>query len=97
MSGKIQPDRAAELVARIFGVFGDTKPSAVPEKPWLDQKPDPALRSVEYLEFGQADARHSATCQIRGFRRSNDQHRYAGRILHHDLYFEQQDTKSPVL
>ncbi|MVO17096.1 insulinase family protein [Rhodobacteraceae bacterium CY05] len=47
VSGKIEPDRAAELVSRIFG---DTKPSAVPEKPWLDYKPDPALRSVEYVE-----------------------------------------------
>lgn len=44
VSGKIRPKRAAELVER---VFGDTEPSAVPEKPWLDQKPDPALRSVE--------------------------------------------------
>ncbi len=47
VSGKIQPDNAAELVAR---VFGDTEPSAVPEKNWLDQKPDPELRSVEYIE-----------------------------------------------
>lgn len=47
VSGKIPPDMAAELVAR---VFGDTKPSAVPEKPWLDRKPDPALRSVAYIE-----------------------------------------------
>lgn len=47
VSGKIEQDKAAELVARIFG---DTKPSAVPEKPWLDQRPDPALRSVEYIK-----------------------------------------------
>ncbi len=47
ISGKIQPDEAEILVAR---VFGDTKPSAVPEKAWLEQKPDPSLRSVEYLE-----------------------------------------------
>lgn len=47
VSGKIQPDKAAELVARIFG---DTQPSAAPEKPWLDQKPDPALRSVKYIK-----------------------------------------------
>jgi len=46
VSGKIDPDRAAELVARIFG---DTEPSPVPDKPWLDQKPDPARRSVEHM------------------------------------------------
>lgn len=46
VSGKIDPDVAADLVARIFG---DTKPSAVPDKPWLDQKPDPAHRSVEHM------------------------------------------------
>ncbi|AZV80453.1 insulinase family protein [Parasedimentitalea marina] len=47
VSGKIEPDTAAELVARYFG---DTKHSAVPEKRWLDQKPDPRLRSVERIE-----------------------------------------------
>ncbi|AEV39220.1 Zinc protease [Pseudovibrio sp. FO-BEG1] len=47
VSGKIEPDTAAELVAR---VFGDTEHSAVPDKPWLDKKPDPAHRSVEYIE-----------------------------------------------
>lgn len=49
VSGRIEPDEAAGLVARIFG---DTEPSEVPEKPWLDQRPDPALRSVERLETG---------------------------------------------
>lgn len=47
VSGKVDPDTVADLVAQ---VFGDTEPSAVPAKPWLDQKPDPALRSVEYIE-----------------------------------------------
>ncbi len=47
VSGKIKPQKAAELVARIFG---GTKPSVVPEKPWLDQKPDLALRSIEHIK-----------------------------------------------
>lgn len=47
VSGKIEPDEVAELVAR---VFGDTIPSEVPGKAWLDQKPDPALRSIERLK-----------------------------------------------
>lgn len=47
ISGKIDPKEAAELVARIFG---DTERSKPPAKPWLDHKPDPALRAVEYLE-----------------------------------------------
>jgi zinc protease len=47
VSGKIEPDAAAGLVARYFG---DTEPSAVPAKPWLDRKPDPALRSIEYID-----------------------------------------------
>jgi zinc protease len=46
LSGKITPEKAAGLVAQIFG---DTRPSEVPEKPWLDQKPDPGLRSVEHV------------------------------------------------
>lgn len=47
VSGKIEPDKAAKLVARIFA---DTEPSEVPPKPWLEQKPDPAVRSVERLK-----------------------------------------------
>lgn len=47
VSGKIKPRAAAELVAKYFG---DTLPSAVPAKPWLDHKPDPALRSVERIQ-----------------------------------------------
>ncbi len=47
VSGKIEPDKAAELVERFFG---DTEPTAIPEKPWLDQKPDSSLRAVEYME-----------------------------------------------
>lgn len=47
VSGKIQLVEATELVARIFG---DTKWSPAPPKPWLDEKPDPSLRSVEYVE-----------------------------------------------
>lgn len=47
VSGKIDPDKAEKLVARFFG---DTKSSPVPRKPWLDQKPDRSLRSVERVE-----------------------------------------------
>lgn len=47
VSGNIEPEKAEELVARIFG---DTEPSEVPQKPWLDHKPDPATISVERLE-----------------------------------------------
>ncbi|KIC09571.1 protease [Leisingera sp. ANG-M1] len=47
VSGKIDPDKAAKLVARFFG---DTKSSSVPRKPWLDEKPARSLRSVERVE-----------------------------------------------
>lgn len=47
VSGKIEPDEVSRLVLHIFG---DTKPSAIPEKSWLDQKPDPTLRSVKRIE-----------------------------------------------
>ncbi|EEE37261.1 putative protease [Rhodobacteraceae bacterium KLH11] len=47
VSGNIEPEKAEELVGLIFG---DTEPSEVPQKPWLDHKPDPALRSVERLK-----------------------------------------------
>lgn len=47
VSGKIEPDKAAKLAAHIFG---DTEPSEVPPKPWLERKPDPAVRSVERLK-----------------------------------------------
>ena len=44
ISGDIKPAKAAQLVAQYFG---DTERSDPPEKPWLDQKPDPSLRHVE--------------------------------------------------
>jgi zinc protease len=47
VSGNVEPHKAEQLVARIFG---DTEPSEAPQKPWLDHKPDPALRSVERLK-----------------------------------------------
>ncbi|SLN54959.1 Peptidase M16 inactive domain protein [Roseovarius albus] len=47
VSGNIETNKAEELVALIFG---DTQPSPVPQKPWLDHKPDPAIRSVERLK-----------------------------------------------
>ena len=46
VSGKTEPDKAEELVARIFG---DTEPSEAPQKPWLDHKPDPELRFIERI------------------------------------------------
>ncbi len=46
ISGDIEPDEAAKMVAKYFG---DTDVSAVPEKPWHDQKPDKSLRTVEEL------------------------------------------------
>lgn len=47
ISGKIEPENVAELVAR---VFGDTETSKAPLKPWLDQKPDRSLKAVERLK-----------------------------------------------
>ena len=43
VSGKIEPKKAEELVARIFG---DTEISEAPPKPWLDNKPNPQLSSI---------------------------------------------------
>ncbi len=47
VSGNIDPARAEDLVAR---VFGDTEPSEAPKKPWLDHKPDPGKQSVVRLQ-----------------------------------------------
>lgn len=47
VSGKVQLDLVEELIA---GVFGDTKPSLVPGKPWLDHRPDPSHNSVFQVE-----------------------------------------------
>jgi zinc protease len=47
VSGKIDSDTVADLVSQ---TFGDTQPSDVPSKPWLDHKPKPDLRSVETIE-----------------------------------------------
>ncbi|MEM6891698.1 MAG: insulinase family protein [Pseudomonadota bacterium] len=44
VSGQVSAKKAADLVAEIFG---DTEHSEVPDKPWLEIKPDPTLRSVE--------------------------------------------------
>ncbi|WP_299666242.1 insulinase family protein [uncultured Ruegeria sp.] len=52
VSGKIEPHKAEELVA---GIFGDTEPSEVPQKPWLDHKPDPTLMSVERLKSARLE------------------------------------------
>jgi len=47
VSGKIDQMQAANLVSQIFG---DTQATPPPAKPWLDQKPDPNLNSVKYIE-----------------------------------------------
>ncbi|WP_298909583.1 insulinase family protein [uncultured Aliiroseovarius sp.] len=48
ISGNIAPDDAAELVAKYFKDTVHTAPP--PDKPWLAQRPDPALRYVERIQ-----------------------------------------------
>lgn len=47
VSGKVESNTVADLVAK---TFGDTQTTEVPQKPWLDDKPDPTLRSVKRIE-----------------------------------------------